>query len=126
MPSQRIIRVNELIKREISTLLFSTVTSSEFDHASVTVTSVNTSPDLRNTTVMVSVYGDAEKGSAMINILKRYRKEIQQKLSKTVILKYTPRITFKLDTSLEAGDKVLGILGNLAYDEKAAPFEEEE
>ena len=49
----------------------------------------------------------------MINFLNRHRAEIQSRMSKNVILKYTPRLHFKLDTSVESGDRVLGILSNL-------------
>jgi ribosome-binding factor A len=42
-------------------------------------------------------------------------------MSKHVILKYTPRLYFKLDDSIESGDRVLGILSQLDIPKDAEP-----
>ena len=64
----------------------------------------------------------------MINFLNRHRAEIQSRMSKNVILKYTPRLYFKFDDSIESGDRVLGILAHLDIpeDEVAPPLENDE
>jgi ribosome-binding factor A len=56
----------------------------------------------------------------MISFLNRHRAEIQSRMSKHVILKYTPRLHFKLDSSIENGDRVLGILSRLQIPEDSS------
>jgi ribosome-binding factor A len=121
MSSARIIRVNELLKREIAVDLPRLFSSSNFDTGSVTVTKVETGSDLRDATVYVSIFGHEETRPGMISFLNRHRKEIQARMSQHVILKYTPRLYFKLDDSIESGDRVLGILSQLDIPEDDIP-----
>ncbi len=113
MSSARIIRVNELLKREIASDILRLFTGSRFDTGAITVTRVETTPDLREAKVHISIFEHEEERVDMIRFLNRHRKEIQARMSKHVILKYTPRLHFKLDTSIEGGDRVLGILSQL-------------
>lgn len=113
MSSARIIRVNELLKREIAVDIPRLFSSSHFDTAAITITGVETAPDLHDATVYVSIFGHEDVRDRMIGFLNSHRKEIQARMSKHVILKYTPRLHFKLDTSIESGDRVLGILSQL-------------
>jgi ribosome-binding factor A len=111
------IRVNALLKREIAELL-ERVT---FDLAQciISVREVDVSPDLRHAKVHISVLG----GNDIINkqVLKFLRKErgfLQRKISKDLVLKYTPILEFACDKSIEAGDKVLAILNDLESEGK--------
>lgn len=113
MSSARIIRVNELLKREIAVDIPRLFANSDFDTGAVTVTGVETAPDLHDATVYVSIFGYEEERHRMIRFLNSHRKEIQHRMSRHVILKYTPRLHFKLDSSIENGDRVLGILSQL-------------
>jgi ribosome-binding factor A len=54
----------------------------------------------------------------MLALLRRHRKEIQDRINRDLTLKYTPRLTFELDTSLERGDHVLDLLAEI--EEKGA------
>lgn len=111
--SSRIIRVNELLKREIAVDIPRLFANSEFDTGAITVTGVETAPDLHDATVYVSIFGHEEERDRMIRFLNNHRKDIQHRMSRNVILKYTPRLHFKLDSSIENGDRVLGILSQL-------------
>ena len=113
MSSARIIRVNELLKREIAVDIPRLFANGNFDTAAITVTGVKTAPDLHDATVLVSIFGYEEERTRMIRFLNSHRKEVQARMSKNVILKYTPRLHFKLDDSIESGDRVLGILSQL-------------
>lgn len=113
MASSRIIRVNELLKREIAADIFRLFANSNFDTAAITVTRVETAPDLRDASVHVSIFEHEDERVSMIRFLNRHRKEIQSRMSKNVTIKYTPRLHFKLDSSIETGDRVLGILNEL-------------
>lgn len=113
MASGRIIRVNELLKREIAADILRLFSNSRFDTGSITVTRVETAPDLRDANVSISIFGHEEERTEMIRFLNHHRKEVQARLSKNVKIKYTPRLHFKHDSSLEDGDRVLGILESL-------------
>lgn len=117
MSSARIIRINELLKREIATDIPRLFAGNKFDTGSITITRVETSQDLREAKVHVSIFGHEEERVGMIRFLNKRRKEIQQRMSRHVILKYTPVLQFKLDESIESGDRVLSILANLEIPE---------
>lgn len=108
MKIDRLTRVNELLKREIGTALFHIISDGRFDPAAVTITSVSTSSDLRDARVMVSISGNDRV--TMLDIIKEKRVEIQKIINKNLKLKYTPRLSFHIDTSIEKGDHVLKIL----------------
>ncbi len=118
MSSTRIIRVNELLKREIAADIHRLFSNTDFDTGAVTVTRVETAPNLRDAAVYVSIFGHEEDRAGMIRFLNGHRKEIQHRMSRHVIIKYTPRLHFKLDASLEDGDRVLGILSELDIPEE--------
>jgi ribosome-binding factor A len=113
MASGRIIRVNELLKREISTDIPRLFANSHFDIGSITVTHVETAPDLRDAIVRISIFGHEDERKKMIRFLNHRRKDVQARMSKNVKIKYTPRLHFRLDSSLEDGDRVLDILSDL-------------
>ena len=113
MPSGRIIRINELLKREIAVDIHRLFSNGHFDTGSITVTRVETAPDLRDASVHISIFGHEDERVKMIRFLNHHRKAIQARMSKNVIIKYTPKLHFKLDESIEGGDRVLGILARL-------------
>lgn len=103
----RLKRVNELIKRELSEIIGRELT---FQAALVTVQEVDTTPDLRNAHVYVSVIGAKGDQKAAIDALDAHRSELQRLMAKRVILKYTPHLHFRLDSSVERGVRVVEIL----------------
>lgn len=113
MPSQRITRVNELLRREIASTLFRVITAEDFEVSGITVLEVDTAPNLRRAKVYVSYRGSEEESNKVLHKLKKHRGEIQNIVSKSVILKYTPQLEFVLDPSIARGDHILGILSNL-------------
>lgn len=113
MKIDRLTRVNELLRREIGNVLYRLIDRSQFDLAALTVTHVITSSDLRSARVLISIRGHEHERKAMLNRIQHLHGEIQQEIAKAVILKYTPKLVFALDSSIEAGDKVLDILSKL-------------
>ena len=114
MPSQRIIRVNELLKREIAAYLYRLINRHDFDMSAVTVTHVITAPNLRHARVYVSIRDHVLEREAMLDEIRTHRKPLQQHLNQTVRLKYTPQLEFELDESIEKGDHVLHLIEELA------------
>lgn len=102
----RLLRVNEIVKRELSTIITREMT---FDNVLVTVNAVDVTPDLRNAHVFISVLGKGNH-KAVIAQLDENRTVLQAELSKHVILKYTPHLVFHLDESIERGARVFQIL----------------
>ena len=107
----RLVRVNELIKRELGELINRELTFTQL----VTVLEVDITPDLKHAHVYVSVLGD-NPAAAMAQLHER-RKELQALLSKRVILKYTPQIHFKLDETAERGARIFELLQEIEIPE---------
>jgi ribosome-binding factor A len=102
----RLLRVNELLKRELSSLL---VREMSFDDLLVTVNQVDVTPDLKSAHVYISVLGEIGR-EQVIPMLEEHRAMLQAELSRHVVLKYTPHLLFHLDDSIERGSRVLEIL----------------
>ena len=119
MGFSRMIRVNELLKREIAEDLQRNFSSTAFDVASLTVTRVECASDLRDANVYISIFEHKEDRKKMISELNRRRQEITRMMIKRVKLKYTPRLHFYLDESIEKGDQILSILDELDLDNTA-------
>ena len=102
----RLLRVNEIVKRELSTIITREMT---FENVLVTVNAVDVTPDLRSAHVFVSVLGKGNH-NAVITQLDENRTILQAELSKHVVLKYTPHLVFHLDESIERGARVFQIL----------------
>lgn len=113
----RLVRVAEILKRELSTVILREVPS---DGALITVNSVDVSPDLRNASVFVGVMGTAAQQRQALERLEQHRRVLQAEVSKRVVLKFTPHLHFKLDESIERGSRVLDILDELDASGEAA------
>ena len=113
MKIDRLTRINELLRREISLSLYRLLDPAQFDLAAVTVTHVIIGSDLRTARVLISIRGHEHERRAMLHRIQHLHGDIQEAIAKTVILKYTPKLTFALDTSIEVGDRVLDILSKL-------------
>ena len=113
MSVDRITRLNELLKRELADALFRVMQNEPFDLAAVTITRVVLGRDLREARVFVSIREHQDERPRMMALLRRRRAEFQRLINKDLAIKYTPRLTFELDTSLEEGDRVLAVLAKL-------------
>jgi ribosome-binding factor A len=103
-PSQRQLRVGELIRRTLSTVLArGEVHDPELNAMSITVGEVRTSPDLKIATVYVMPLGGAGRAEA-IDALKRNRGELRRVLMKDMTLKYAPDLRFVIDETFDRMD----------------------
>ena len=102
----RQLRLNELVKRELSATIARDIS---FEGALVSVNDVDVTPDMKSAHVWVSVLGSAT-GASVIEKLEEHRVMLQTELSRRVVLKYTPHLVFHLDDSIERGTRVLEIL----------------
>ena len=103
-------RVNELVRREISDYLHVRYRT---ESTCVTILAARISPDLRNGTVAYSVLGDENQIDQAKRFFRAKGGEIQKALSKRVVLKYLPKLSFVHDDSIEKGNQVLRLLDGL-------------
>ena len=113
MSVDRLERVNSLLKRVIAEAMFSVMQGDTVQPGLITVTGVECGKDLRDANVRISVFGDDALKETALNHLKHNAKRFQTIINREVRLKFTPRLNFQLDLSLEKGDKVLAILNSL-------------
>lgn len=113
MGVDRLERINSLLKRVIAESMFSVMQGDTVQPGLITVTEVKCGKDLRDATVKISVFGDDELKKTAIEHLKHNAKRFQQIINREVRIKFTPRLVFQLDLSLEKGDEVLAIINKL-------------
>ena len=83
----------------------------------VTVTGVDTSPDLRQATVYVSVLGSEKKRDATIAGLQSSHGVLQSRVNSELRLKHTPQLTFEYDPTVERGVRLSRLIDELNEDE---------
>ena len=127
----RLLRVNELLKRELSTIITREMT---FDGVLVTLNQVDVTPDLKHAHVYVSVLGKERRRRQRWRSSRSIARSFRAALAKSVVLKYTPHLVFHLDDSIERGARVFEILQQIekpdcgdrndarALSRKSAPF----
>jgi ribosome-binding factor A len=119
MPSLRLQRVAELLKREIGESIRREINVN--DGGLISVNDVFIAGDLRQATAFVSVLGDAGQRRRAATLLEQARHRIQDHIAKAVVLRYTPVLKFEWDDSIERGDRVLKILHELEASDAANP-----
>jgi ribosome-binding factor A len=82
----------------------------------VTVTGVETSPDLRHARVYVSVMGSERKRDASLAGLQSSHGVLQSRVSRELRLKRTPQLTFEYDPTIERGVRLSRLIDELAPD----------
>jgi ribosome-binding factor A len=120
MPSLRLQRVRELLKREIGEAVRREFEVSEA--GLITVNDVDVTGDLHSAVVYISILGNAGQQKRGMNLLTQHRKRIQGLVGRAVVLKYTPTLKFKIDDSVVRGNRVLQIIDEL---EKSSPASNE-
>src|SRR5437870_10484503 len=89
----RMLRVNEVVKRELSGILSREIS---FEGALVTINHVEVTSDLKSAHVFVSVLG-SESSEKVMNKLEENRPAFQSEIARRVTMKFAPIILFNLD-----------------------------
>jgi len=108
--SNRTLRVNELIQRELSDILRKRYQS---EAVAITITEVRVAPDLRDARVFVSVIGNEDVQTQKLRWLKQQTRVLQDELSRRIVLKYMPRFQFVADHSVAQGTRILQMLDEI-------------
>jgi ribosome-binding factor A len=109
--SQRTERIDELLRQEIGEILAREVGDPRIGF--VTITSVETAPDLRHARLWVSVIGQASERDATIAALSRAMPFVRRELGTRLRLRRIPEFHVRLDDSAERGTRVLQLLHEL-------------
>lgn len=109
--SLRLERVRELLKREIGAVIRRELPVQEA--GLINVNDLEVAPNLKNATVFIGILGGKAQKDKGMEMLAKNRKRIQGLVARGVVLKYTPRLRFVLDESVERGNRVLKILEEL-------------
>lgn len=109
-PSQRQLRVGELIRRTLSDVLArGDVHDPDLGRMSITVGEVRTSPDLRYATAFVLPLGGQGREEALA-ALRRNKGELRHLVSKNLTLKFAPDLKFEIDDTFDRIDATRRLL----------------
>ena len=84
----------------------------------VTVTGVQTTPDLRQAVVYVSVLGSERKREKTIEGLQAAHGILQGRIARELRMKRTPQLTFEYDPTVERGVRMTQLIDELAPDDR--------
>jgi len=101
-------RVNEVIREVLGAAIATELKDPRIGF--VTITSVETSPDLRHSRVYVSVLGSEEERGATLEGLRSAHGVLQAKIASEVRMKRTPTLEFRYDDSVDQGMRVTELL----------------
>lgn len=116
--SNRIVRVNELVQRELSAILRKNYQS---ESAPITITQVRVSPDLHDARVFISVLGDDEQTTEKLRWLRSKAVQIRQEIGRRIVLKFLPKFEYRLDEGTAHSLRMLQLLDELGPPTDAAP-----
>jgi ribosome-binding factor A len=108
MATPRMRRVNEVLREVIGAAITADLSDPRIGF--VTVTSVETSPDLRSAKVYVSVLGDEEAREGTLAALRASHGVIQARIAAETRLKRTPTLGFHYDETVEQGIRISRLL----------------
>lgn len=111
MTRYRPTRVGELLQAEIATLLLRQLKDPRL--SMTTVSRVDVSADLRHACVYISRIGSEVEQQAALQGFERAAGFIRSHLGKHLTLRYTPELTFKLDTTIAYGVRISRILHDI-------------
>ena len=104
----RIEKLQELIKQEMSKMLLTDLKDPRIGF--VTVTDVEMTGDLREAKIYVSIMGGSEQVKSSLEGLNSALGFVRREIGQRVRLRFTPEISFALDTSLDYGDHIQKLL----------------
>jgi ribosome-binding factor A len=108
MASSRMRRINEVLREVVGAAISTELSDPRIGF--VTVTSVETSPDLSTAKVYVSVLGDEDEREATFEGLRSSHGVLQARIAAETRMKRTPTLTFHYDDTIEKGARISELL----------------
>jgi len=112
MAGPRMRRINEVLREVVGAAISGELSDPRIGF--VTVTSVETSPDLRTAKVFVSVLGDDDEREATLQGLRSSHGVLQSRIAAETRMKRTPTLTFHYDDTIEKGVRISHLLDETA------------
>ena len=108
MAGSRMRRINEVLREVVGAAISNDLSDPRIGF--VTVTSVETSSDLRTAKVFVSVLGSEEEREASLEGLRSSHGVLQSRIAAETRMKRTPTLTFRYDDTIEKGARISHLL----------------
>ena len=121
MASNRIGRINEEIQKELASLLRN-LKDPRVQNTMISITHVETTPDLRYAKVYVS-FLEEDKAKDALKGLASAGGYLRRELGRALQLRYTPELTWALDDSITYGAKMLELINSLGVEQDAGTDE---
>jgi ribosome-binding factor A len=118
--SNRTLRVNELIQRELSDILHKRYQS---EAVAITITEIRVAPDLRDARVFVSIVGDETVVEQRLKWLRSRSRDLREELGRRIVLKYMPRFEYVRDRSTVKGARILEVMDEIEQQQARKPDE---
>jgi len=112
--TQRTVRIGELLLRELGVYMHGRWGA---ESVNITLTDMSVSPDLHNARVYYSVIGGREDIAKAGKFLMKIRRELRTHLSKVVVLKRMPELSFMYDPVPDRGARLMEIFDELDNEE---------
>ena len=110
-PSQRQLRVGELLRRRLSEVLAQgEIHDPDLNALSITVGEVRASPDLKVATAYIMPLGGKDREAALV-ALRKNRSEIRRTVARGLELKFAPELRFAIDETFDRMDETRRLLG---------------
>jgi len=112
MASQRLTRINEEMKKEISQIIRTEIKDPAVQNVMISVVAVDTTNDLKTAKVYISVLQDNKKQEALTALMKA-QGYIRREIARRINLRNTPELLFRLDESIERGIEMSKLINNV-------------
>ena len=110
---RRVERVAALIRKETSELLINGIRDERVHQGMVSITEVEVSGDLQHCKIFVSIFGEQNARSAVLEGLQAASGYLRGELGRRLQMRRAPEVVFQLDRGIEKGTSVLGLLNRL-------------
>jgi ribosome-binding factor A len=118
LPYKRSQRVSDLLREEIAEIVIHRLKDPRIGF--VTITGVDVTDDIKIAKIYVSIFKDEDKKTTL-EILNSAKSFIRSELSKRIRMKSIPSIEFRLDTSIEYGNKIDKLLKKIGEEGEGTP-----
>ena len=112
MASQRLTRINEEMRKEISEVIRTEIKDPAVQDVMISVVAVDTTNDLKTAKVYISVLQENKKKEAL-NALVKAQGYIRREIARRINLRNTPELLFKLDESIERGIEMSKLINDV-------------
>ena len=118
--TRRVERINELLRDELSALIGRELKDPRLAGL-ISITEVETTSDLRHAKVFVSVFGSDEERQSSLAALRSAAGFLRHEVAQRIVIRHMPELDFRLDSSIERGDRILRLLRQVAEEDATRP-----